>query len=110
MKSIYTFCLLFLSTLALAAPPTSPSHSLWFNAIDGGYFNLGWSPGNGARRIMVCKAGSIPAFVPQNGIDYNANTAFGQGQEVAPGEFIVYDHFSTSFFFNESKPCHHLLF
>src|SRR5215204_1833049 len=104
MKSIYTFCLLFLSTLALAAPPTLPSHTLWFNAIDGGYFNLGWSPGNGARRVMVCKAGSVPAFIPQNGIDYDANTAFGQGQEVAPGEFIVYDHFSTSFFLTDLNP------
>lgn len=82
----------------MAAPPTVPSSNLWFGAIDGGYVNLGWTAGNGARRIMVCKAGSAPSFTPQNGIDYDANTTFGAGQQVAPGEFIVYDHFSTSFY------------
>jgi hypothetical protein len=104
MKFIYTLLFLFLSTISLAATPTLPSNGLWFGAIDGGYFNFGWIAGNGARRAIVCKAGSMPAFVPQNGIQYTANTAFGQGQEVAPGEFIIYDHFSTSFFLTALNP------
>src|SRR5215211_3697856 len=49
------------------------SGNLSFNAIDGGYFNLGWTSGNGARRIIICKAGSAPGFTPQNGIDYNSS-------------------------------------
>lgn len=98
MKQLFTLLLISVSLYSFGAAPTTASSNLWFGAIDGGYFNLGWTPGNGARRIMVCKAGSMPGFVPQNGIDYDANTTFGLGQQVAPGEFIVYDHFSTSFF------------
>ncbi|HET9429593.1 MAG TPA: hypothetical protein VFO70_00390, partial [Chitinophagaceae bacterium] len=104
MKILYSALFLLLSINAWSAAPTIASTNLWFNAIDGDYFNLGWTMGNGARRIMVCKAGSAPAFVPQNGIDYNANTQFGLGQEVAPGEFIVYDHFSSSFFLTGLTP------
>ena len=104
MKFLYASLFLLLSIDAWSAAPTQASTNLWFNAIDGGYFNLGWTAGNGARRIMVCKVGSAPGFVPQNGIDYNANTQFGLGPEVAPGEFIVYDHFSSSFFLTGLTP------
>jgi hypothetical protein len=97
MKLIYTPLFLLLTLSALASAPTMPSSNLHFNAIDGGYINMGWTPGNGARRVIVAKAGTAPGFIPQNGIDYNSSDVFGAGQEVAPGEFIVYDHFSTSF-------------
>ncbi len=86
------------------AAPTLPSTNFSLNQIDGAFFNLGWTPGNGARRIMIAKAGSAPTFVPVNGVDYVHNTDFGSGQEVAPGEFVVYDHFSTSFFLSNLTP------
>jgi hypothetical protein len=98
MKILFTSLVVFVSLWTSATPPTSASTGLWFGAIDGGYFNVGWTSGNGARRIMICKAGSDVTFVPQNGVDYDANTEFGLGQQVAPGEFVVYDHFSSSFF------------
>ncbi len=98
MKFLFIPLIMILSLFAEAAAPTVASSNLSLNAVDGGYVNLGWTAGNGARRIIVCKAGSAPSFVPVNGIDYTESTTFGLGQEVAPGEFIVYDHFSTSFF------------
>jgi hypothetical protein len=104
MKLIYTPLFLLLTLSALASAPTMPSSNLHFNAIDGGYINMGWTPGNGARRVIVAKAGTAPGFIPQNGIDYNSSDVFGAGQEVAPGEFIVYDHFSTSFYLTGLSP------
>ena len=104
MKPLYTVIFLLLGINAFAAAPTIPSSNLSFNQVDGGYFNIGWTPGNGAKRVIVCKAGSAPGFTPQNGIDYTANTIFGQGQQVAPGEFIIYNHFSTSFFLTGLSP------
>ena len=104
MRLIYTLLFISLSFSAMAAAPTVASSNLSFNAIDGGYFNLGWTSGNGARRIIVCKAGTAPGFIPQNGIDYTSSDVFGQGQEVAPGEFILFDHFSSSFFVTGLTP------
>jgi hypothetical protein len=98
MKIFYA-CILLLAALHLkAAPPTQAATNLGFYAIDGGYFNIGWTPGNGARRIIVCKAGSAVTFTPQNGSSYTANTNFGDGQQVAPGEYIVYNNAFTSFY------------
>ena len=92
MRQLFTLFLFCLTTFtSFASAPTVASSNFSFNAIDGGYFNLGWTAGNGARRLMVAKIGSQPTFVPQNGIDYDANTEFGLGQQVAPGEYIVYD-------------------
>lgn len=104
MKILYATILLFLSLQSFAAAPTNPSTNLYFGAIDGGYFNLGWTAGNGARRLIICKAGSPVTFVPQNGVDYAENTVFGSGQQVAPGEFVIYDHFSTSFYLTNLSP------
>ncbi len=104
MKPIYTFILCLLGMQAFATAPTTPASNLSFNQIDGGFFNIGWTPGNGTRRIMVAKAGSAVTFRPQNGIDYTENTSFGSGQQVAPGEFVVYDNAFTSFFLTNLQP------
>ena len=100
----YTFFILLVSLQLHAAAPTLPASNLYFAQVDGGYFNLGWTPGNGAKRIIVCKAGSPVSFVPQNGIDYTANTVFGSGQQPVPGEFVVYNSAFTSFYLTGLSP------
>ncbi|HEY1021360.1 MAG TPA: T9SS type A sorting domain-containing protein [Flavisolibacter sp.] len=104
MKKVFTLFLLAVTTFSIAAPPTKPSTNFGFYTIDGTFFNLGWTGGDGARRLMVVKAGSAPTFIPQNGIDYDANTEYGKGQMVAPGEYIVYDHTSFSFWLTGLQP------
>ncbi|MFT3910255.1 MAG: T9SS type A sorting domain-containing protein [Ferruginibacter sp.] len=104
MKKLYTVIIILLSLQASATAPTLPASNLGFFQVDGGYFNLGWSPGNGTRRVIICKAGGPVTFVPQNGIDYTENTIFGSGQQVAPGEYVVYDNAFTSFFVTGLTP------
>jgi hypothetical protein len=98
IKIIYFALLMIVSFRVSATPPTTPATNLSFNAIDGGFFNIGWTPGNGAGRILICKAGSAVTFIPRNGIDYASSDVFGSGEEVVPGEFVVYDNAFTSFF------------
>lgn len=98
MKIFYAAVILLFSLQLSAAPPTVPASNLSFNAIDGGYFNIGWTAGNGAKRIIICKAGSPVNFIPQNGVSYTANTNFGNGQQVETGEYIVYNSAFTSFY------------
>lgn len=104
MKILYTAIFIFLVMRASAAPPTVPASNLHFSIVDGGYFNMGWTAGNGAKRIIVCKAGSPVTFIPQNGVDYTANTIFGSGQQPLPGEFIVYNSAFTSFYITGLAP------
>lgn len=104
MKKLYTLFFVLLSLHGIAATPTVPASNLNFPQVDGGFFNVAWTAGNGARRIIVCKAGSAVSFRPQNGIDYAENTNFGSGQQVAPGEFVVYDNAFTSFFLTNLNP------
>ncbi len=104
MKPFYTLVLCLLGMQVFATAPTLPASNLSFNQIDGGFFNIGWTPGNGARRVIIAKAGSAVTFRPQNGIDYTENTTFGSGQQVAPGEYVVYDNAFTSFFLTNLQP------
>ncbi len=104
MKILYTTILIFLTLHVSAAAPTVPASNLYFAIVDGGYFNMGWTAGNGAKRIIVCKAGSPVTFIPQNGIEYTANTAFGSGQQPLPGEFIIYNSAFTSFYVTALSP------
>lgn len=104
MKNLYTAVLLLFVLQLKAAPPTIPTSNLNFPQVDGGYFNIAWTAGNGTRRVIICKAGSPVTFIPQNGADYTENTVFGSGQQVAPGEFVIYDNAFTSFFLTNLTP------
>ncbi|HMP20257.1 MAG TPA: hypothetical protein PKC39_04790 [Ferruginibacter sp.] len=98
MKFIYTAVLLMIMLQVQANTPTQPATNLGFYAIDGGYFNIGGTAGNGARRIIIGKAGSPVTFIPQDGASYQANTNFADGQEVAPGEYVLYNNAFSSFY------------
>ncbi|MBS1744053.1 MAG: fibronectin type III domain-containing protein [Bacteroidetes bacterium] len=104
MKKLYSVLLVLIALQSMASPPTIPTSNLSFPQVDGGYFNIAWTAGNGAKRIIVCKAGSAVTFLPQNGVDYTANTAFGSGQQVAAGEYVIYNSAFTSFFLTNLSP------
>jgi len=91
-KKLYSFlALMCLSLNLLAASPTNPATNMNFSSIDGGAVRVNWTIGNGARRIVIARQAQPVSAIPVNGIDYLADDDFGLGQELAPGEFIVYD-------------------
>ncbi len=53
------------------------------------HFNLKWKSGNGNRRILLVKQGSSFDTKPIDGIEYLANTNFGQGTSLGNGVFAV---------------------
>jgi len=91
--------LLLLCTIAtqplFAAAPTNPATNVSFSSIDGGAMRISWTSGNGARRIIVAALGSPVTAVPVNGVDYLSDDDFGLGQEIAPGQFVVFDGTGT---------------
>ncbi len=72
--------------------PTTGATALNFTNIEGTKLSIGWTNGNGARRIVVARQGAPVTAMPQDGLSYTANTAFGSGTEIAPGQFVVYNN------------------
>ncbi|MFL0354731.1 HYR domain-containing protein [Xanthomarina sp. GH4-25] len=100
LKSIPFIVLLSLfslwSTCVFAQAPTTPSSNLSISGVDGNRFSVNFTRGNGAKRIMVVKADTPVTAIPIDGTDYLAGT-FGVGNEIAPGEFVVYEGTSNNF-------------
>lgn len=71
------------------AGPTTPTQSLSFYTQEGNRFTINCSPGNGERRLFIMRKGAPVTASPVNNTTYTANTAFGSGTEIAPGEFVV---------------------
>src|SRR5690554_1641558 len=116
MKNLYFFLLCSLLLLPLqtyAQAPTTPSSNLSISSIDGDLFSINFTRGNGAQRIIVMKADSPVTAVPVDGIDYLANTTFGTGNEIAPGEFVVYEgtsYYSTIYGLSPTTTYHFKIF
>ena len=93
---LFINCALRANNKNLLAGPTVPSSNLSFSNIQGNAMTMVWTKGDGQRRIVIAKAGSAVTAVPSNGNDYNSNLIFGNGAEIAPDEFVVYDNSGSS--------------
>jgi hypothetical protein len=58
--------------------------------------NLTWKSADGNRRIVVASANGKIKSAPSDGTEYNANTVFGQGDQVISGDFVVYNGTGSS--------------
>lgn len=83
----------------LAQEPTTPPSNLVFSGIDGNRMRLNYTSGNGEKHLIIAKEGSPVTATPSDGVDYVAGN-FGAGNEIAPGEFVVYEGSSTIPFLN----------
>lgn len=71
------------------AGPTEASKSISFSNIEGNGVTITFAPGNGKHQLIIARKGAAVTAVPVNGQTYTANTAFGQGNEIAPGQFVL---------------------
>lgn len=69
--------------------PTGIATNPWSAFVEGSSFRLIWNNGNGGKRIVVAKKGSAVTSKPVDGVNYTANGAFGQGEQLNTGEFVV---------------------
>lgn len=79
----------FTTSVTTNAGPTKPTQTLLFSAIEGNRLTTNSSAGNGSKRLIICRKGFPVTATATNGTAYTASTAFGAGQEIAPGEFVV---------------------
>jgi hypothetical protein len=82
----------------LAQPPTQGATNFSVSNVEGDRFRVNWVRGNGERRIVL--ASDVPDFygsgIPVDGTDYNANNSFGMGDQIGPGNFVVYKGTGTN--------------
>jgi len=65
--------------------PSAPQSIIGTNSI-----TLSWTNGSGEGRLVVAKEASEVTAVPANLSAYTANAAFGNGPQLANGEYVVY--------------------
>ena len=96
MKKLLLFSLLFLyAIIGTAQAPTTPSSNLNFNLFDVNYLRASLTKGDGDKRLIIAKIGSPVTAEPTDGVDYISGD-FGLGNEIAPGEFVVYEGITSS--------------
>jgi hypothetical protein len=84
-------------SISLPAQPTQSSTAFTTNTVEGNSFRAAWTNGNGSYRVVIAKKGSVVTSRPVDGTTYTANENFGQGQQLAAGEFVIYNGaFSTA--------------
>ncbi|WP_207515463.1 T9SS type A sorting domain-containing protein [Longitalea luteola] len=81
------------ATISFSIPlePTQAASAFQQQSKDGDRMRVLWTNGNGGKRIVIARKSMAVTYKPVDGTAYTANTVFGAGTEVAPGEYVVYD-------------------
>jgi hypothetical protein len=96
MNRLLLLIVLVFSGTIFSQAPTTATTAVTFNSIQGDRAGLSISKGNGSSRLIVARKDFPVNFVPIDGTSYLASTVFGNGQEVALGEYVFYSGAGTS--------------
>jgi Secretion system C-terminal sorting domain len=78
------------SLCSLAPEPSTQASALSVASIGANTLTLNWTRGNGSECIVIARQGGAVTALPADGSAYPANTIFGSGTAVSPGQFAVY--------------------
>jgi len=81
----------------IAISATVAGSSINFSGITSNSMKVTFTKGNGARRIVLCKASSTISIAPISGTTYIANSIFGSGSQIGTGNYAVYSDSGTTF-------------
>ena len=77
--------------------PTTNASNLNLSPTDCGTIDVSFTAGDGSRRIVLVKEDAPVDASPTDGVTYNADNNFGNGDELGSGNFVVYNGNGTSF-------------
>ena len=80
----------------LATEPTTQASSVVFSSITATSVTLSCTKGNGARRIILLRAGSAVNSNPVDYTTYTANSVFGSGTLIGSSNYVVYKDTGSS--------------
>lgn len=79
------------ASITIPNEPTAAATNMIFSIQQGNAFRVQWTGGDGARRIVVARKNAAVTALPVDGVSYTASNVFGNGTEIAPGQFVIYD-------------------
>lgn len=85
----------FLSYSGCSSPSIQASN-ISFSSVSANSMTVSWTNGNGSNRIVVAKLNSAIGGSPVAGSSYSANANFGFGDQIATGEYVVYNGSGSS--------------
>ncbi len=84
-----------LNSTSCTAPATQASNFATSN-LDVNSMTVSWTRGNGDRVIVLAHKDAAVDANPSSGTAYSANMAFGSGDEIGTGNYVVYNGTATS--------------
>jgi len=78
------------------AEPTLHATAMTFANVTTNSMTVGWTPGNGAARIVVAREGQAVSFAPGDGTNYSANADFVAGTDLGDGNKVIYNGSGSS--------------
>ncbi len=94
----YNFATALTGSFTTGGAPTSGATNFSISNETGSGLRVNWTRGNGTNVLVVASLSSTfgGTGVPTNGTDYTANAAFGSGDAIGTGNFVVYRGTSTN--------------
>lgn len=71
--------------------PATQASGITVTAYTVNSISLSWTNGNGARRMVVARAGSAVNANPVDGTSYTAHATLGSGSQIGTGNYVVFD-------------------
>lgn len=76
--------------------PTVHASGMSFYNITTGSMTVGWTPGNGANRIVIAREGSAVTFSPTDAVAYAFSADFSAGTDLGSGNKVIYNGSGTN--------------
>ena len=77
--------------------PTVHASGMNFRDVEPTGMVVGWTPGNGANRIVVAREGAAVDFLPLDNTSYGADPNFAAATDLGGGNKVVYNGGGTNF-------------
>jgi hypothetical protein len=85
------------ANFTISGEPSTPSTQFEAQLAEGNSVKPTWKIGDGARRIVIARKGTIVTAKPTDGQTYTANLEFSEGTEIEGGQYVVYDGTANNF-------------
>ncbi|SMG51918.1 gliding motility-associated C-terminal domain-containing protein [Marivirga sericea] len=93
---VYNYVDVVVGSFTTSGAPSVGSTNLSFNFIEGNRGRVNFAVGDGSRRLIVARQDEPVSWIPADGVEYNADATFGDGDALGDNTFVVGKSTSSS--------------